>query len=189
MNNCSINDPLNIIQLPEWIIEGLNLSYSEKKIKDLIDIFHDKRSLHNIDVEQIVYQVQAHMSVEEGTPGGLYMGTTIIYPGKVGNEYFMTRGHYHSLENRSEYYWGIKGEGVLIMMNRKGEIYGEKMFPGSLHYIGPYTAHRVANTCDTKLIFAASWPSDAGHNYVEIREKGFGAILIDNSGEPKLVRK
>jgi len=185
----TINEPLNKIQMTNWFIEGPNLLYSEKKIKDLKNVFSNKKSASNMDQEQIVYQIQAHISVEDGTLGGLYLGTTIIYPGKVGDEYFMTHGHYHSMENRSEYYWGIQGEGVLIIMNRKGDLYGEKMFPGSLHYIGAYTAHRVANTGNSKLIFAASWPSDAGHNYDEIRTKGFGAILIDDSGNPKLVKK
>src|SRR5215813_11429042 len=32
--------------------------------------------------------------------GQLRYSTTIIYPGKVGDEYFFTKGHYHALRDR-----------------------------------------------------------------------------------------
>ena len=47
------------------------------------------------------------------------------------------------------------------------------MKPGSVHYIPGNVAHRVANTGNEPLIFLASWPSDAGHDYARIRETGF----------------
>ena len=39
----------------------------------------------------------------------------------------------------------------------------------------------------TLFSFAACWPSDAGHNYGEIAEKGFSARLVDVDGTPHLI--
>ena len=55
-----------------------------------------------------------------------------------------------------------------------------------LHYIPGGVAHRVANTGNSVLSFAACWPSDAGHNYEEIANKGFSARLVEVDGTPKL---
>jgi len=37
-------------------------------------------------------------------PGDLAYGTTILYPGKVDNEYFMTKGHFHSKIDTAFFY-------------------------------------------------------------------------------------
>jgi glucose-6-phosphate isomerase len=130
--------------------------------------------------------VKCHFPVSEGTPGNLFFGTTLIIPGKVGYEYFMTKGHFHEKSDRAEYYWGIKGEGVLLMMDRKGNTWGEKMSPGTVHHITSDIAHRVANTGNNPLVFGACWPSDAGHDYGSIADKGFTARLIEVNGDPVL---
>jgi glucose-6-phosphate isomerase len=62
------------------------------------------------------------------------------------------------------------------------------MSPGSLHFIPPNTAHRVANVGAVPLRFVACWPSDAGHDYDSIRKHGFGARLRSVNGEATLVR-
>jgi glucose-6-phosphate isomerase len=76
----------------------------------------------------------------------------------------MTKGHFHAIENRAEYYWGIEGEGILLLIDKQRETKSEYMFPGSLHYIPKATAHRVVNTGNPISRFGACWPSDAGYN-------------------------
>lgn len=61
------------------------------------------------------------------------------------------------------------------------------MKPGSVHYIPGKVAHRVVNTGDEPLVFLASWPSDAGHDYASIRTSGFGKRMVLRKGEPCLV--
>jgi glucose-6-phosphate isomerase, archaeal len=175
------------IQLENWKLEGENIVHSVKKLGDLSKVFMDHQAFQQLDPETVVYRVQAYLPVREGTPGGLFFGTTEIMPGKVGNEYFMTRGHFHAQSNRSEFYWGVKGKGMLIFMDEARNTWAEEMNPGSLHYIGGYIAHRVANTGDTPLIFGACWPSDAGHNYEVIDINGFSARLIESEGHPVLI--
>jgi glucose-6-phosphate isomerase len=84
----------------------------------------------------------------------------------------------------------MEGEGMLILMNEDHSVvWVEKMEPGSIHYINGHTAHRTANTGRTVLSFGACWPSDAGHDYKTISERGFSKILIEKDGVPTLVNK
>lgn len=174
------------ITLGNWKLKGDGVVESVKLLKQLNGVFADEDAFSRLDPETLVYDVQAHLPVKEGTPGGLYFGTTVIQPGKVGNEYFITRGHFHAQADRGEYYWGIQGEGMLILMDEQRKTWAEKMFPGSLHFIPGKVAHRVANTGTAPLIFGASWPSDAGHNYEEIDRNGFSARLVEKNGKPEL---
>jgi glucose-6-phosphate isomerase len=187
MENNKILDPSIEIKLESWHLQGEGVIESVKLLKQLKGVFADEETFKRLDPETLVYNVQAHLPVKEGTPGGLYFGTTVIQPGKVGNEYFMTRGHFHAAADRAEYYWGVQGEGMLILMDENRNTWAEKMFAGSLHFIPGKVAHRVANTGNSPLIFGASWPSDAGHNYEEIYKNGFSARLIERDGKPEFV--
>jgi glucose-6-phosphate isomerase len=187
MKQLHILSPANTIDMSTWLLRGSGLTESEKRLAQLEGVFTDTAAYRAMDPGTLVYSVQAHLPVAEGTPGGLFFGSTIIEPGRVGAEFFMTRGHFHAQADRAEYYWGVKGDGVLILMNASREVWAERMFPGSLHYIRGGTAHRVANTGTGRLIFGASWPSDAGHDYESISRNGFSARLIDRAGTPTLI--
>jgi len=168
-------------------LKGAPVKQSIRKIRDLKNVFADETARQNIDQDQPAYEVQLYFPVDEGTEGGLFFGNTTIQPGQVGDEYFMTKGHFHAVANRGEYYWGIRGEGMLVLMTEDRRCWAEKMTPGSLHYIPGHTAHRVANTGDEPLTFGACWPADAGHNYREIQENGFSARLMNVNGNPQLI--
>jgi glucose-6-phosphate isomerase, archaeal len=187
MRHLSINAPSNSLELAKWLLAGKSIAANEKRLKHLVGVFSDNDQFQKMNPDTLVYSVQCHMPVPEGTSGGLFFGTTTVQPGRVGDEYFMTRGHLHLKLDRGEYYWGVQGEGMLVMMNGNRETWAEKMYPGSLHYIDGGIAHRVANVGGGALIFAASWPSDAGHNYEEIARSGFSARLRELGGKPTLV--
>ena len=175
------------LNLNNYKMTGIPIINQTRKLKDLKEIFKDQEAFDQMNQEQLAYTVQAWLPVAEGTPGGLFFGVSTIYPGKVGNEFFMTKGHFHSLSDRAEFYWGIQGIGMLVLMDRDRNTWAEEVHPGSLHYIGSEIAHRLANTGNEKLIVGACWPSDAGHDYEEIAENGFSARLIEAEGELKLV--
>ena len=168
-------------------IKGKNVITAKKYLKDLPNIFGDEEAFSKIDDDTLIYEVQAILPVDEGIEGGLFYGKTIIHPGKVGDEYYMTKGHFHQKIDRAEFYWGIEGEGMLLLMDQKRNTWAEKIHPGSLHYIDGFIAHRTVNTGDTPLSFGACWPSDAGHHYQEIMDRGFSARLIEVDGKPKLI--
>lgn len=166
---------------------GDKVGKTTRYLKDLKGIFHDEETFLSMPQNTLAYEVSSFLPEKEGTPGGLYFGITYLYSGKVGDEYFMTKGHFHAQIDRSEFYWGIKGEGMLILMNQDRKVWAERMFPGSLHYIPGGIAHRVANTGNQLLSFGACWPSDAGHNYEEIATNGFEKRLVDQNGIPNLI--
>lgn len=182
----------NNIYVPEVFFTN-NCLAGEKVIKsvrllgELNGVFQDREAYDKMDKEQTVYQVSSFLPVPENTPGGLFMGITTLNPGKVGNEYYMTKGHFHSKDDRAEFYWGVEGEGMLILMDEQRNVWAERMFPGSLHYIPGKVAHRVANTGYQKLVFSACWPSDAGHDYETIATDGFSRRLVEVKGVPTLV--
>jgi len=179
-----IKPPLLFIQN---LLIGNEVEKSCRKLTDLQEIFEDKTAYEAMNPDTLLYEVYSYIPSQEGASGALNFGITNIYPGKVGQEYFMTKGHFHALDDRAEYYWGIEGEGILILMNRERKTWGEKMFPGSLHYIPGGVAHRVANTGRQVLSFGACWTSDAGHNYDEIAQNGFSARLMEVNGSPELL--
>lgn len=181
-----IYKPKNIIDLTTGLLKEGTYITSVKRMKDLQGVFQDNQAFMECDQDQIVYSVQACMDEENSAEGGLYWGTTKIEPGKIGNEFYMTRGHFHSKLQTAEYYWGISGKGMLICMDMNRNCWAEEISPGSLHYIRKGIAHRVSNTGSTPLVFNACWPSDAGHNYEEIEQNGFSARLLEENGVPAL---
>lgn len=99
----------------------------------------------------------------------------------------MTRGHFHEKREAAEYYWGISGNGLLLLMDEDRSHRVEAVSPGSLHYIPGWTAHRVVNTGDEPLRFGACWPADAGHDYDTIARDGFSARIFCRDGVPVVV--
>ena len=160
---------------------------SAKTLGQLEGIFENAAAWRALNPATIVYKVQAWCPVPEGTEGGLFWGTTVIEPGKVGSEYFMTHGHFHAKPDRTEYYATFEGEGALILMDQHRKTWMEPMRPGSVHHVPPYIAHRIANVGEIPLVVVACWPSDAGHNYEAVRQQGFGARLMNVKGQPALV--
>ncbi|WP_300704456.1 glucose-6-phosphate isomerase family protein [Bacteroides sp.] len=185
MDNRRIYVPSSLF-MRDYLV-GEEIQKNSKTLADLQGIFHNVEACQKMSPETLLYEVSCYLPVQEGLPGGLYFGITKIFSGKVGDEYFMTKGHFHANIDRGEYYWGIEGEGVLILMDQNRCIWGEQIFPGSLHYIPGGVAHRVANVGTSILSFAACWPSDAGHNYQEILDNGFSASLQCINGNPELI--
>lgn len=169
-------------ELQTGAITGEGVVHSQKKLRQLQGMFADEAARQGMDGEQVVYEVSAQMAVPEGTPGGLFFGTSTIHPGRVGNEFFMTKGHFHNQRACAEYYWGIAGEGVLLLMDENRRCRAERVGPGTLHYIGGYLAHRLINTGAADLVVGACWGADAGHDYGSIETAGFSARVVWENG-------
>ena len=182
------NGPITV-HLNTGELSGEGVKSTIRTIGDLGGIFRDEKARQVFDSNAIVYRVQAFFPVREGVEGGLFWGTTFIEPGMVGDEYFMTKGHYHSNRDRGEYYLTVSGSGALILMDESRRTVFEPMLPGTLHYIPVHTAHRVANTGEAVLAFLACWPSDSGHDYESIARDGFSARLRKVGGIPTLVEE
>jgi len=109
-----------MVDLLSGYLSGDNISESKRTLGDLKNVFQDEAARAQMNPATIVYEVQSHMAVKDGTPGGLFFGTSNVMPGQVGGEYFMTKGHYHARRECGEYYWCIQGTGALILMDESG---------------------------------------------------------------------
>lgn len=171
----------------DWGRGGLNgpsVLESVKTLGELSGLFHDPQAYAAMDPQLMVYRVRVWTPVPAGDEGGLFWGVTSLEPGKVGDEYFMTHGHFHANSTRAEYYATVAGNGILLRMDGQRRTWGEAMKAGTLQYIRGEHAHRVVNVGSEPLIFWACWGSDAGYNYGAIRDRGFGARVVEHDGHP-----
>lgn len=107
-----------------------------------------------------------------------------LQPGKVGDELFMTKGHYHGIAGTAEIYLCLRGQGIMLMKTAGGKWAVEQMNRGRMVYVPPYWAHRSVNTSKAEpLISFCVYPADAGHNYGDIEQEGFGKRIFERNGE------
>jgi len=164
-----------------------NIIESTTLLDSMEGLYENEEARKAMPKDTPMYRVQVH-EPDANAEGGLLFGTSFINPGLVGEEYFMTKGHYHSKRDTAEYYWCISGRGVLLLMDENGETTYQEMTPGVLCYIPRRVAHRLVNIGDSILTIGACWPSDAGHDYGSIRETGFGLRVKKMNGEPKVIK-
>jgi glucose-6-phosphate isomerase len=158
-----------------------------RKLNHMKGMFFDAESeLQILEKEDpLIYSFSEKILPEEN--GHLQLAATTIQPGKIGEEYFMTKGHYHRRPDTSEVYLGMEGEGCLLMQTIDGDFDFIEIRQGVVAYIPPYWGHRMVNTGKTPLIFFAVYPGDAGHNYGDIERTGFIKILVERDKKPVLI--
>ncbi len=168
-------------------LQGESVSTSRKTLGQVRGLYlHGSAS--TLDDDTVLYTVE-WLAPGGLTEGSLLWGCTHLNPGRVGDEYFMTHGHYHAISSRAEYYLPVSGSGVLLRMERDGRTWAEEMIAGKVHYIDGRHAHRVVNTGLEPLIFWACWPGDAGYDYASIAETGFGLRVVEHDGKPLWIEK
>ncbi len=106
-----------------------------------------------------------------------------LQPGLVGDEFFMTKGHYHTRINTGEIYLALRGHGLMMMKTTDGKCAWETFAPGRMVYVPPYWGHRSINTGDEPLISFCVYPGDAGHNYGDIEKEGFPKRAFSREGK------
>jgi len=179
--------------LPEGVaIDGMTGSVQPatdryaKRLSELRGLFQDRTAEERAIAEggdPVVYEVIDYRKPESD----LCFGTTIMSPGKVGAEYYMTRGHYHQRRDRGEAYYTQSGEGLLLLESRAGESRTVEMRPGICAFIPPDWAHRSINTGKEKLVFVWFCATDAGHDYGEIRERGMRKLIVERDGRRTVI--
>lgn len=116
-------------------------------------------------------------------PGDLAFGTTILYPGTVGDKCYMTKGHFHTVLETSEVYYTLSGSGYMVMENPEGDCIELPLKQGEAIYIPRRYAHRSVNTGDTPLIMFYTFAADAGHDYGTIETKGYHKLVLKKDGK------
>ena len=159
-------------------------------LSDLRNCFADTEAYeHQLAHEDpLLYEVTA---VEPASGDGqLHYGLGILQPGKVGDEYYFTKGHYHSYRQAAEVYVGLKGTGAMLLEDEAtGESRLVPLHANCAVYVPGRTAHRTVNTGKEPLVYLGIYPSNAGHDYQAIAEKNFKMLVVERDGKPELIKR
>lgn len=151
----------------------------KRHLSDLRDCFLDTAA-YETSLRQgnpLVYSVAA---VEPaGGDGDLHYGLGVIMPGRVGDEYWMTKGHLHGWRPAAEFYFGLRGKGAMLLEDEKsGESRMVPLLPNGVVYVPGHTAHRTMNTGEEPLVYLGVYPARAGHDYAAIAERNFRQVVV-----------
>lgn len=122
--------------------------------------------------------------------GDLHYGVGCIMPGKIGDEYYLTKGHLHSWRPAAEFYFGLSGEGVMLLEDEAtGESRMVPLRPHQAVYVPGRTAHRTMNTGSTPLTYLGVYPARAGHDYGVIAQRNFRCLVVERNGRPVMLER
>lgn len=159
----------------------------QRRLSDLAGMFSDEAAYEKAleAGDPVVYEY--HAIEIPPTDGDLSFGYSVLYPGKVGKEYWFTKGHYHEKLYTAEVYHCLKGHGMLLLEDRRGDWKTLEMKAGDIGYVPKGYAHRSVNISDSEpFVTVFAYRADAGHDYGTIKTKGFRKILLEESGQPMI---
>lgn len=158
-----------------------------RRLSDLRGVFQDEHARAELaaQADPLVYEVFVAPAPE--SEGHLCHGVTVLHPGRVGDEYFMTKGHYHQKPGTAEVYYGLAGVGLMMLQTRWGLWRTVEVGPGTVVYVPPHWGHRSVNTGDAPLVLLFAYPGDAGHDYGTIESTGFARLVVAEGGRPRIV--
>ncbi|MDR1189902.1 MAG: glucose-6-phosphate isomerase [Bifidobacteriaceae bacterium] len=160
-----------------------------RRLSDLRGCFEDEAAYARrlAAGDDVAYQV----ATVERPPvdGALSYGLGTLYPGRVGHEYFLTKGHHHARREAAEVYIALRGEGGVLMEAEDGVSRFVPMRAGSIVYVPGRTAHRTVNTCDSAFTYLGVYPADAGHDYVSIEANNFRMVVVAGADGPETVQR
>jgi len=156
-------------------------------LSNMKGMFADEVALQEMILKDDAVIYEFYELVVPQTPGDLLFGTSIVYPGKVGNEYFMTKGHFHTILDTAEVYYCLSGKGYMLMEDPEGNWDAQEMTPGKAVYVPKCWAHRSVNVGNEPLITFFVFRADAGHDYGTIEIKGYRKLIIEKDGKVEIV--
>lgn len=163
-------------------------NHIERRLSAMKGQFADPEALEALLAveDKLLYEVYEIKRPE--IAGELLNGLSIVHPGKVGDEFNMTKGHFHTILETAEVYYCLKGEGMMVMETPEGDWAVEPLRPNSVLYVPPRWAHRSVNTgLDEDLVTFFVYPGDAGHDYGTIETQGFCKLVVERDGQPAII--
>jgi len=172
--------------------EDVTLSTYDNHIKRSLSAmryqYHDDRAYETLLRKEDCLLYEVYEVKRPEIAGELLQGISIVHPGKVGDEYFMTKGHFHSELGTAEVYYCLKGEGLMVMETPEGNWTIETLTPEKVLYVPPRWAHRSVNTSkDEDLVTFFVYPGNAGHDYGSIEKHGFRKLVVERDGQVELI--
>lgn len=155
----------------------------KKTYRDLAGLYRDSAAFDAIladKADAVAYEVTSF------TPGSrvsdLIVGVTRMEPGKVAEEYYITRGHIHANADRPEVYYTQAGHGIMQLESPEGEVRLIEMKPQSICYVPAYWIHRSVNVGSEDLVMMFTYPADSGQDYGIIERSGGMRVRIVDDG-------
>ena len=160
---------------------------SKRRVSNMRGMFVDEAATEELikNGDPLVYEFYEMGAPEKA--GDLAFGTSITYPGKVGSEYFMTKGHFHTILETGEMYYCLSGEGYMLLENPEGDWSAQKLSPGMAVYVPQRYAHRSINTGNVPMVTVFCFRGDAGHDYGTIETKGYRKLIVEKDGKPEII--
>ena len=122
--------------------------------------------------------------------GDLHYALGLIMPGKIGREYFMTKGHLHARRPAAEFYFGLSGEGSMLLEDEgTGQSRLVPLRPHQAVYVPGHTAHRTMNTGHAPLTYIGVYAAKAGHDYSAVAKRNFRCVVIERDGQPAMIER
>ena len=158
-------------------------------LADISGSFADQHACSRLLAENpLIYQV-TQIEDHDGE-GQIHYGIGVIMPGKVGREYFMTKGHLHAWRPAAEVYIGLRGRGMMLLEDeRTGECRAVPLEANSTVYVPGHTAHRTVNVGDEPLVYWGILSSAAGHDYGAVGERNFRKVIVEQDSEPVVMER
>jgi len=151
-------------------------------------MFHDTEAVNMVlasGQDPLLYEFY-DMGVPENA-GDLAFGCSICYPGKVGDEFYMTKGHYHEVFDTAETYFCLRGHGLMLMETPNGKWAVEELLPGRMVYVPGGWAHRSINVGNEPFVTFYTFRGDAGHDYATIESLGFRKLVVQDADDWKVI--
>lgn len=158
---------------------------NKRWLSQLADCFADQLAYQTMlaQGDTLVYGV-TNLDMASGE-GQLHYGLGILQPGKVGSEYFMTRGHMHAWRPAAEVYICLQGRGMMILEHETEATANALQFSAnSVVYVPGYTAHRTINIGNQPLVYWGVVSSEAGHDYGVFQGRNFTQVVVELDGKP-----
>jgi glucose-6-phosphate isomerase len=155
-----------------------------RTLSSMKDAFVDQAAANSILASgQDPLIVKVFMAEIPNDKGFLMVNINAVFQGKVGNEYFMTKGHIHDdPEHAPEVYITLQGNGKLVLQNKDGDFHVSEMQPHKINYIPAPWAHRCVNVGNVPLIYIGVFPSDTERDY-SFDSHTFKKIVVDQAGK------
>ena len=165
------------------------LETDKRKLSQLRGMFSDDEAYEKKLAEEndpLIYEF--HSMPAPATSGDFCFGCSILNPGKIGNEYYFTKGHFHNIVDTGEIYYCLKGHGYMMMENMEGDWDCLELTPGRAIYVPKGYAHRSINVSDSEqLVTFFVFRADSGHDYGTIEVKGYRHLLVEIDGKPEVI--
>lgn len=180
----TLDIPVALTVSPDGGIEGRSRRY-QKFLGDMAGVYRDEvawqASVAERGADELIYWVDDHR-YQEG-PGALIVGTSTLLPGRIGEEFAVTRGHLHAIADRAELYHCLSGHGVMLLETADGQSAAIELTPGKAVNVPGHWIHRSVNVGDEPFVTLFCYAADAGQDYGLIADAGGMKNLVVADGE------